>query len=134
MSEPFDAEKRIGQYVALRDKKKEIEERHKAELKPLNDAMEMLESMLLAHLNNTKQDSASCSTGTAYKGSRVSAKIVDASLFRRHVIGSEAWDLVDWKANSTAVQAIVDDTGEPPPGINYSKTITLGVRRKGSTQ
>lgn len=126
----FDAQKRIEQYVKLRDKKKEIEERHKVELKPINEALELLESMLLAHLNNTNQDSASTAAGTAYKGSRTSAKIVDASLFRRHVIGSENWDLVDWKANSTAVSAIVDDTGEPPPGVNFTRVITLGVRRK----
>lgn len=126
----FDLEKRIDQYVRLRDKIKEIKDRHKAELKPFNEGLDMLGAMLLDHLNRTKQDSANArSAGTAYRTKRQSATIADADAFRRHVIGTESWDLLDWKANATAVATFLEENKTLPPGVNYSVRDEIGVRR-----
>lgn len=123
-----DFEKRIGQYVQLRNKVRELKEEHKKQLKPYDDAMEVLESHLLSMLNQTKQKSARTSAGTAFIKVERSATIADASAFRRHVIGSEAWDLVDWRANKTKVTELVKETGEAPPGVNFSTMNIVQVR------
>jgi hypothetical protein len=126
----FDLEKRIGQYVKLRDKIKEIKDRHKEELKPFNEGLDMLGAMLLNHLNATKQDSANArAAGTAYRTKRAAATIADAEAFRRHVIGTEDWGLLDWKANATAVAAFLEEHETLPPGVNYSVRDEIGVRR-----
>lgn len=126
----FDLEKRIGQYVTLRDKIKDIKDKHKAELEPFNQALELLGAALLGHLNATKQDSANArSAGTAYRTTQKSASIVDADAFRRHVIGTEDYGLLDLKANVTAVEAFLAEHETLPPGVKYTTRDVIGVRR-----
>lgn len=124
-----DFEKRISQYRQIRDKIDTLKEEHKAQLAPYEEAKEQLGAYLLSMLNQTGQTSARTKAGTAFISKDSSATIADAAAFRRHVIGSEAWDLVDWRANKTSVTALVKETGEPPPGVNYSTVYKVGVRK-----
>lgn len=125
----IDIAKRTDQYIRLRDKIKDIKDRHKKELAPYNDALEQLNNMLLGFLNDTNQDNASVrDVGTVYKKTKVSATIEDASDFNRHVIGTEAWHLVDWRANAPAVEAYIEEHQETPPGVKYSTYTDVGVR------
>jgi hypothetical protein len=119
----------VDAYVRLRDKKKALDDAHKEMLKPYVEAMEQLEGVMLAKLNETGQENAKTKAGTVYKSTEVNVSIADKDAFRRHVIGGELWDLLDWKANKTAVKDIVEEAQEPPPGVNYSSRIVVGVRR-----
>src|SRR5262245_34315508 len=56
-------ETRINQYVQVRDKKKEIEARHKEELKPYNDIIEKLETVLLDEFNRVGANSVKTDAG-----------------------------------------------------------------------
>jgi hypothetical protein len=49
--------------------------------------------------------------------------------FRRHVIGTEQWDLADWKANKTVVTELVDSDEGVPPGVNFSAMAGVGIRK-----
>lgn len=124
-----DFEKRIAQYLALRDKKDEMRERHAKEMEQINTLLDQLGGYLQVCLNNTNQSSARTKVGVAFIDTKRSATVADAAAFRRHIIGSEAWDLVDWRANAPAVSKLVDETGEPPPGVNYSTRRVVKVRR-----
>src|SRR5215210_2277437 len=131
MNAPLNTfEKRIGQYVKLRDMIKEKEEAHKEELKPYREALDTLNNMLLGMLKETGQDSAKTVFGTAYRKVKRSATIADGDAFRRHVIGSEDWSLIDWRANVKAVEEFVKENHEAPPGVNYSTMFDVGVRRQ----
>ena len=129
MSEQIDLDKRIGQYVKLRDKIKTIEEKHKAELAPYKDALTKLGDLMLQHLNSINTDSTKSTSGTVYRTMRKSASIADGDQFRRYVIGSEAFELIDWRANAPAVASFIEENGVAPPGVNYTTTFTVGVRR-----
>jgi hypothetical protein len=121
---------RIDQYIKLRDKIKELDDAHKAKMKPYMEALETMNNALLDHLNRIGTDSTTAKgIGTVYRTKRVTATLADPEEFRRHVIGSEAWDLIDWRANKTAVTAHIDEHELPPPGVNYSVTYVAGVRR-----
>lgn len=124
-----DFEKRIAQYIALRDKRDEVKERHQQELEKLNGLLDQLGSYLQSCLNSTNQESARTKAGVAFIDTKRSATIADAASFRRHVIGLEAWDLVDWRANAPAVAKLIEETGEAPPGVNYSTRRVVKVRR-----
>lgn len=125
-----DISKRIDQYIMVRDKIREAEERHDQELKPMKQIKEMLESALMAHLIATGVDSVAVKgCGTAYKTTKKSASLADAAAFRRFVIGSEAWDLIDWKANVSAVEAFLTEQQQLPPGVNFSQRDVVGVRK-----
>jgi hypothetical protein len=121
----------ISEYIQLRDgKAKEVDE-HKAYIAERYDQrMRAIESTLLNLFTALGVDNLSAhGIGTAYKKTSVSVTTADASEFRRHVIGSEEWDLVSWIPSKTAVNERVE-RGEPiPPGVNRSAFLTIGIRR-----
>lgn len=126
---PIDIGKRVSQYVQLRDiiaaKKKE----QKEALKPLTDTLDKLNSILLGYLNSTNQNSASTDGGTVYRTPDESVTLADPDAFMRHVIGTESWELMDRKANKTAVKAFIEEHKSTPPGVNYSSCYVVGVTR-----
>jgi hypothetical protein len=126
----FDVEKYVGGYVRLRDKIAEIEERHKEELKPHKALLDKLNNLLLEHLLSQKAENIATSVGTVYRHLQDSFSAEDVDAFRRHVIGSEAWELLDWKANKTSAKAFMDEHKAPPPGIKYNARYVAGIRRK----
>lgn len=120
---------RVEQYIKLRDKIKEIETKHKEELKPYKDTLEKLNAVILAHLNLVGGESIRTSAGTAYITAKKSASLADPQAFMEYVISNEAWDLLDRKANSTAVADYIEQHDAPPPGVNFTTTNVVGVRR-----
>lgn len=127
-----DINKLIAQYVMLRDRKRAIEEKHKAELKPFNTLMAEVEGLMLDYLNQTGTDSVSGEGGTAYKSTTPRCTIKDGTAFRNFVIAMAAFDLVDWRANARAVQQhIEDNTGNVPPGVNFTTYTAVRFRKPG---
>lgn len=129
----MDFEKRIAQYRQLRDMIEAEDKAHEEKMKPKRAVLETLSGILLSMLNQSGQQSANTAAGTAYITEKVSATIADAAAFKRHVIGAEAWDLIDWRANKIAVKEFVAEVKDAPPGINYSVMRTVGVRKPTTT-
>jgi hypothetical protein len=121
---------RIAQYVKLRDKIREIEEKHKSELKPYRDTLEQLNGVMLNALLAIGSDSTSTEAGTVYRTMKKSASIADVSTFWKYVVENEAWDLIDKRANVTAVADFIEEHKNPPPGVNFNTRFEVGVRRK----
>jgi hypothetical protein len=126
-----NVEQVVAAYVQLRDWIAEQKRLYEERVEPRKQQLEQLNSILLRYLNETNQTAARTAAGTAYKKAWTSATVADKEAFRRHVIGSEAWDLIDWRANKTAVTEAVETYGDPPPGINFSRGYDVGVRRPG---
>lgn len=124
-----DINKRTSQYVQLRDLIKAREDAHKKAMKPLKDTLEQLNSVLLAHLNALNGNSVATDSGTVYRTEKKSASLADAQAFIDYVIANNAWDLLDRKANVTAVEDYIAAWSAPPPGVNFSSTYVVGVRR-----
>jgi hypothetical protein len=132
--EAFPLERRLDQYRRLRDKIADTEARHKAELAPLKAGRDQLDQMFTEYLGAVEKNSVTVGKLTVYLKEYPQAGLDDALAFRRHVIGSEAWDLVDWRADPVAVRGVItaeDGDGAPPPGVNYSCFVkpTLMVRK-----
>jgi hypothetical protein len=124
-----DINTRVAQYVALRDKIKAQDDAHKVAMKPAKETLEQLNSVLLAHLISLSVNSASTDGGTVYRTEKKSASLADAKAFMDYVIANQAWDLLDRKANTTAVEEFIKGNAAPPPGVNFSSTYVVGVRR-----
>lgn len=125
-----DVEKRVGQFVKLRDKKAEIEERHKEELKPINTALELLKQELSKGLDALNVDSAKTACGTVSFSAKASAALADKSAFWTYVVTTGQFDLIDYKANVTAVKEHIEkNQGQAPPGVNFTVFRDVGVRR-----
>lgn len=127
----FDAEKRISQYVSLRDKIKVLEETHKKAMAPYKEMLDTLGNIVLKHMQDTNVESVKTGEGTAYISERSSVSLQDAEAFMQYVIANQAWELMDRKANAPAVEAFIKKTGGLPPGAKFNKMIKVGVRRAG---
>lgn len=122
-------EHRLTQYRTLDAKIKAMSDEFKAKMEPYTEAKEKLRAHLLDMLNKSGQDSAKTQAGTVYKTTKRTASLDDPEAFKRHVIGSENWDMLDWKANITAVEDFAaSNDGQLPPGVKVSQKLDIGVR------
>lgn len=121
----------IDEYIRLRDEKKRYESEFEEGIRlSYTGPMEAIEKTILSLLNNMGVDSVSSSTVTAYKNTVRSITIEDKPAFRRHVIGSEAWDLADWRANKTMITDMINSGEGLPPGIKHDAILRVGFRKK----
>jgi hypothetical protein len=124
-------EKRVEQYIAVRDKIKEIQDKHSEELAPLIEMQNLLTTWLQDFLSTAGAQSVKTSEGTVYASTRYSASLGDPQAFMDYVIKNSAFDLMDRKANATAVRDFVETHKSLPPGVNLNAIRTIGVRRAG---
>lgn len=124
---------RVHQYVILRDKMKEMEERHKEEKQKLQDALDRLDGWFTSLFDKLGVAGVRTAHGTASKSTKFSASLSDPHEFMRHVIGTQNFDLLDRRANVTAVKAYVEENGSLPPGCNLTPRNSISVRRKSGT-
>lgn len=122
-------EQRVEQYVKLRDMIKEMDDAHKAAVKPYKEALDGLNNIMMTMLQGLGVDSAKTGAGTVYQKTRTTASIADGEAFMAFVIEHQAFDLLDRKANATAVQAFAEENNSLPPGINLNRMVDVGVRR-----
>jgi hypothetical protein len=135
-----DLNTRVGQYIKLRDKIKELDDEFKTKIKPYKETLEQLNSALLQHLEAMKGESVRTPSGTVYRTAKKNASIADMEAFWAFVVTQSQWDMLDKRANATAVADYINEQAElaksdptiqpaPPPGVNFSVTHVVGVRR-----
>jgi len=120
----------IDLYLETRDMKAALEKKQKQVLKKYSTVMGRIEAKLMEMLQEKGLQSLSSDVGTAYLSHKRSAPISDGEAFKNFVIENRAWDMLDWKANITAVGDFVEQHQTLPPGVNYKTVITLGIMRK----
>jgi hypothetical protein len=126
---PALVEKRIKQYIKVRDTIKAADEEHAKKMQPLKDLQDVLTGWMQRFLEHSGADSIKTSEGTCYSTTRYSASLADPQAFMQYVITNNQFDLLDRKANVTACRDYVKDHGVLPPGVNMSSISTVGVRR-----
>ena len=133
-NDPATVEKRIGQYVAVRDAVQKANDEHEARIKPLVDLRDMLTGWMQKFLEQAGADSVKTAAGTCYSTTRYSASLADPEAFMKFVKSTDNFDLLDRKANVTACKDYVKENGTLPPGVNMSAIKTVGVRRAPGTK
>jgi len=130
MRTTMDVNTNVDEYIRTRDEIRDIESQHKDELRPYKQKLEELGAVLLEQLQAVGGDGVRTKSGTVYVTEKRSASLADPSLFMDYVIQNSAWDLLDRKANVTAVTDYIAEHNAAPPGVNFSAVLTVGVRRK----
>jgi hypothetical protein len=108
---------RIKQVREMEAKIKAEEVALEEKLKPLKDWAEKARTQILQYLNDTGQKSAATVNGTAYWKPKVTYRVQDKDEFRRHVIGTEQWELLTWAAAGVACEQFTQTNEGPPPGL-----------------
>lgn len=113
----FNVAERVAQVRIMKAKIKEMEDEFDERIKPFEDWMDAAETELLQYLNDSGQKSAATAHGTVYWSERVSFRVADKDEFKRHIIGSEQWELSTFAAATTACEDFTQVNGHTPPGI-----------------
>lgn len=125
-------EKAIAAYIQIRDKKEEIQKRHKEELAPLNEQMQKLEAWLQHQLLTQGLSNFSAKgVGVAYLQESTSVKVADWDQTLPWIIQNEAWDLIEKRVSKTAYQDY-EKEGLSPPGVEVRKEQSVRVNRKSN--
>lgn len=126
---PQQFDQMIDIYVKMRDRIKAADDAHKEKTRAARDYLEGLNGHILAKLNESGGESIKTEFGTAYRSEKKSATVADPMVFKDFIISNELWDMADWRANAPAVLDYATETGQLPPGVNYTSTFVVGVRR-----
>lgn len=144
----MDLDKRVEQFIRLRDKIKEVEDRQKEELKPYKEALDKLGGLLLEYLDSVNADSVKTKSGTPYKVLDTSVTIADKEQYWTWIVAQGRFDDLDIKPNKVATKAYMEEQKalsiedpnvipSPPPGLNvnqrYEIRVVRGKTKKKST-
>ena len=118
-------------YIALRDKRAKRKQEFTEADASDKAKQERIEGVLLQRFQERGVDSlAAKGVGTAYQAVRTSATVADWDTFFKHVLANEAFEMLERRVNKTAVEQFRNEHNDLPPGINWSETLVVNVRRK----
>lgn len=132
----------VEKYIKLRDLKGKIKAEYDEKVEKVDSALDTIEADLMTFLNQTGLETANSKFGTFFKKTTSSSRVVDRDAFLHFVIEHDALHFLESKANATAVNAYVEETGTVPPGVDLTRRVTISVNRpksktkltKGETQ
>ena len=119
----------IDKYIQIRDAKDEAKKTFTAATKRMTDALVTLDGLILKALDDEGLESAPTDFGTAYKKNRNSCSVKDRDEFYAFAVATDNLEAIDMKANPKVVRELMD-AGTVVPGVKYSESIFIGVRRK----
>lgn len=118
-------------FIGLRDRRAQRKAAYDEDDAGDKDKQNKIEIEFLRRFQERGIDNvAARGVGTAYKSTRSSATVADWEAFLEHVRENEAWELLERRANKTAVEQAKSVDGDLPPGVNWSETQVVNFRRK----
>jgi hypothetical protein len=122
-------DKRVAQFIRVRDEIKQIEDDAEKALVPWKVLRDKLIGEMLQFLDQTGQKSAKTSAGTVSIRVDVTASCSDPDAFIDYVREHDAYELLDRRANKTACRDFAEQHGTLPPGVKLSSKRTVGVTK-----
>lgn len=126
------ADELTAKYIKLRDfhakKKAEFDE----QLSKITILMEQIEGEMMTFLNQTGQESSKCASGTFFKKTNTSARVADRDIFLQFVLKHDALNFIENRVSKSAVEEYIAEHGTVPPGVDITKTVSVGVNRPKS--
>lgn len=116
----------VERYIALRDEKAA----KKQEMNEIQAKMDTIEAKLLEAFHKVGVDSVKTSAGTAYTTTRTASSVADKETFMQFVKDNEEWSLLEVRAAKLSVEQYKEvHGGVLPPGLNWSETVVVNVRK-----
>lgn len=148
----MDINEVVKKYISLRDESTVISERHKEELRPIFESMNVIETWLLQEMEKMGVDSLKTPSGTPYKAVSKSVKMADPESFKAFCFAPviEAfknlnipnmpdilglltagirWDIIDFRPLKSGVNELINETGNVPPGVSVDQFTKINIRR-----
>lgn len=119
----------IAAYVKLRSVKDQREAAHKAEQKKITEKLTKLEAWLHMKMHVDKVKGFNTNAGTAHTFTVEQATVADMDALLEYVRENEAWHLLEKRVSKTGVRALLDENQPLPPGVNWSSSTVIHVRK-----
>src|SRR5450759_1773236 len=101
---PVKVDKYVKYFIAMRDKKKLMDDAYAIEKKKVTDVMDKIEGILQAFLEKAGGEGIKTQYGSVYLSTKTTASLADPEAFMDFVIANELFDLLDRRVNSTAAK------------------------------
>lgn len=119
----------VEAYRKLRDQKKDMQDRHKEELQPIEDKLEKLENHLHQQLLANGVDSMKTAHGTAYLSRTASVKVEDWECALDFIKANDLWHMLEKRLAKSAVEEFVAGQNQNLPGTEISYIQKVNVRK-----
>lgn len=119
----------VEMYIQLRDRRALRKAAFENEDAADKGKQEKMEGILMQRFNAEGIDSVKSAAGTAYTDTRVAASVADTTAFYGFCVENDEIGLMEIRASKTNIQAFKEANGDLPPGVNWSETKTIKVRR-----
>ena len=125
-----------AKYVELRDRRSVLKKEYEGEDAKLKLMMEKIEGRLQMELDALGAESMKTAHGTVFKTFKEFAGVADFAVMLAYIIKHEAWEMFEKRVSKTAVRDIMEPRADgsyvnpPPPGVNFSRTETVQIRRR----
>src|ERR1035437_913441 len=97
-------DKRVGQYIQIRNALKKMDEEFDQKRKPLVEIQQILSGWMQEFLTKSNAESVKTAHGTCYQSTRYTASLADPEAFMNFVIANQQFDLLDRKANARSTE------------------------------
>lgn len=118
-------------YFRTRAELEKMDAEHRDKTAPLKEKMRMCLQWMEARAREEGLRNVPTQHGTGYWATHVSASVAAPEVFRSYVLENKAWDLLELRAGKKGVESFVNAHGEPPPGVNYTRTSVFNLRAVG---
>lgn len=120
----------LEKYIEARERRRAAKKLFEEKDEPLKKLETDLGLWIQKYLLEAGLDNIKTKVGTAFLTTKTTASLQDPDLFMQHVISTGQFELLDRKANMTAVREYLKEHGALPPGANLSSIQTVGVHKK----
>jgi hypothetical protein len=130
MDAEINAETLVSAYIAIRDKKKELEESTKAQIKELDENLQLVESALLAICKEVGADSIKTPDGIAMRSIKTKYTTNNWEAFYEMVHKHKAFELLERRIHQTHTKQFLEEfPDEHPAGLNIDRAYTITIRK-----
>jgi len=119
----------IKTYMALREKKAELEAEVKERVAEVKEKMTKLESYLKVKMDETGLTSFKSDHGTAFLTTTDYANVADWDEVVQFIKDNDAYDLFEKRVSKMAVRGYIEQNKTVPPGVNYGTKLGVNIRK-----
>lgn len=121
-------EKLVQVYVKIRDAIKEISAENAKRLEKIVAQQELVANELLQRMNQRGNEGFKTEYGTVYRAETVRCSVASEETLFDWIKEHDAFDMLERRVKSTAVQAYIKEHGITPPGVNVFREFSARVR------
>jgi len=134
MSKNLTFETAAGHYIACRDEIDAITKKASKDKAGIKAKMVKLEQWFDMKAKQEGLTNIKTVLGTAYWSETHRCSVAAPEEFRSYVIAHQRWDLMETRASKSGVEAELEETGELPPGVNFSSVRNFNFRREANEE